>query len=260
MKKRKLKNELLSELIHKKEETPDHDKSDRSPVISQRSKLKHDLKIFERKDFTETQKKFLELVFDKNTKMIFVSGPAGTAKTYLSVYAALTLLNQKRISDIIYVRSAVESSDSKIGFLPGEVDDKMAPYIDPLLDKLDELLSKGDIDVLKKDKRISGVPVGFLRGKNWNAKVVIADEAQNMSWKELVTFITRIGEFSKVLILGDPLQSDINGRSGFVRMVETFSGDDDKQEGIHVFKLTDEDIVRSKLVRHIIKKLEKIKT
>ena len=233
-------------------------KRDNSPVVSQRPKLKHNLKIFQR-EFTETQKRFLELVFDKNTKMVFVSGPAGTAKTYLAVYAALTLIDQKRMSDIIYVRSVVESSDAKLGFLPGEMDEKMAPYIDPLLDKLEELLSRSDIDVLKKDKRITGMPVGFLRGRNWNAKVIIADEAQNMTWKELVTFITRTGEFSKVLILGDPIQSDINGKSGFIKMTETFGEDDDRSEGIHVFKLTEEDIVRSRLVRHIIKKLEKVK-
>jgi phosphate starvation-inducible PhoH-like protein len=252
--KQKKQRELTESPLQSSQEV----KRDNSPIVPQRPKLKHTLNIFQR-ELTETQKKFLELVFDKNTKMVFVSGPAGTSKTYLAVYAALTLLNQKRMSDIVYVRSVVESSDSKLGFLPGEMDDKMAPYIDPLLDKLEELLPRSDIEVLKKDKRITGMPVGFLRGRNWNAKIIIADEAQNMTWKELVTFITRTGEFSKVFILGDPLQSDINGKSGFIKMIEHFGDEEDRNEGIHVFKLTEQDIVRSRLVRHIIKKLEKVK-
>ena len=258
MKQKKLKNGGALERLQSQNVEP---KRDNSPIIPQRPKLKHNLKITERfeQKLTENQKKLLELVLDKHTKMIFVSGPAGTAKTYLAVYAALKLLDEKKMSDIIYVRSVVESADSKVGFLPGEIDDKMAPYLEPLVDKMDELLPRSDIDVLKKDKRITGMPVGFLRGRNWNAKVIIADEAQNMTWKELVTFITRTGEFSKVILLGDPIQSDINGKSGFIKMTELFSDEEDHSEGIYSFRLTEDDIVRSRLVRYIIKKLEKVK-
>ena len=111
---------------------------DKSPVIPQRSKIRNALNIRERQ-YTEKQKEFLKLAFDKNTKIIFVTGPAGTGKTYLSVYAALKMLSDKRLSDLIYIRSAVESSENRLGFLPGEVDEKMNPYIQPLMDKLDEL-------------------------------------------------------------------------------------------------------------------------
>lgn len=86
------------------------------------------------------------------------------------------LINDKRVSELIYIRTAVESSDSKLGFLPGEMDDKMSPYIQPLIDKLEELLPKHDIDKLKKEERIHGAPVNFLRGLNWNAKCIVADE------------------------------------------------------------------------------------
>jgi phosphate starvation-inducible PhoH-like protein len=175
----------------------------------------------------------------------------------MAIYAALTLLNQRRVSDLIYIRSAVESSEAKLGFLPGEAEDKMAPYLAPLLDKLIELLPKGDIDYLKKDGRVSSIPVGFLRGLNWNTKVIISDEAQNMTFKELFTLITRTGEFSKVFILGDPEQSDINGKSGFVRMMSYFDDEESKANGIQVFKFTDDDIVRSGLVQFIIKKVRK---
>ena len=229
---------------------------DTSPIIPQRNKIRNLLSIYQR-NLNEKQKQFLELVMDKNTKVVFVSGPAGTSKTYMSVYCELTLLNQRRVSDLIYIRSAVESSDTKLGFLPGEADEKMAPYLAPLIDKLVELLPKSDIDTLKKENRISSIPVGFLRGLNWNAKVVIADEAQNMTFKELFTLITRTGEFSKMFILGDPDQSDINGKSGFIKMMSYFDDEESRANGIQVFRFTDDDIVRSGLVQFIIKKVKK---
>jgi len=229
---------------------------DNSPFIPQRGKINDSLNIYKR-ELTDTQKKFLSVAFDKNTKIMFVSGPAGTSKTYLSVFVALNMLNDRRVSDLIYIRSAVESSESKLGFLPGEADEKMAPYIQPLLDKLIELLPKSDIDKLMKDDRITAVPVGFLRGLNWNAKAIITDEAQNMTSKELLTLITRMGEFSKLFILGDPEQSDINQKSGFTKTLSIFDDEESKQNGIQVFKFTEDDIVRSGLVQFIIRKLKK---
>ena len=246
--------------MKKKNQTPTDlqspkDNLDRSPVIPQRSKLKSVLKIFKR-ELTDRQKQFLALASDKNAKIIFVSGPAGTAKTYLSIFHALTMINEKRVSDLVYIRSAVECSDAKLGFLPGEADEKMTPYIQPLLDKMAELLPKLDIDILLKEERVTGIPVGFLRGLNWNAKAIIADEAQNMTYKELLTLITRTGEFSKVFILGDPEQSDINGKSGFIKMIGQFN-EESRQNGIHVFCFTEDDIVRSGLVQFIIRKVKK---
>jgi phosphate starvation-inducible PhoH-like protein len=230
---------------------------DHSPIIPQRSKLKNQLHIYQR-DLTLKQKEFLELASDKSTKIIFVSGPAGTSKTFLAVLTALNMINTKRVSDLIYIRSAVESSDTKLGFLPGEANEKMAPYIQPLLDKLAEFLPKGDVDILLKEERVSAVPVGFLRGLSWNAKVIIADEAQNMTYKELFTLITRTGEFSKVFILGDPEQSDINGKSGFIKMLSHFDDEESRENGIYVFRFTEDDIVRSGLVQFIIKKIKKV--
>ncbi len=249
MKKKAQKIQDLIPLLN--EPKPDH-----SPVIPQRTKLRSVLKIFQR-ELTEKQKEFLALASDKTTKIIFVSGPAGTSKTFLAVFHALTMINEKRVSDLIYVRSAVECSDAKLGFLPGEADEKMAPYIQPLLDKMTELLPKGDIDILVKEERVTGIPVGFLRGLNFNAKVIIGDEAQNMTFKELFTLITRTGEFSKVFILGDPEQSDINGKSGFIKMLSHFDDEESRRNGIHVFRFTEDDIVRSGLVQFIIGKIRK---
>ena len=249
----KKKNKTHTEIVN----PPTNDLvKDRSPIIPQRSKLKSVLKIYER-ELTAKQKEFLSLAADKTTKIIFVSGPAGSSKTFLAVLHALKMINEKRVSDLIYIRSAVESSDTKLGFLPGEADEKMAPYIQPLLDKLTEMLPKSDIDLLLKEERVAGVPVGFLRGLNWNAKVIIADESQNMTYKELFTLITRTGEFSKVFILGDPEQSDINGKSGFIKMISHFDDEESRANGIHVFRFTADDIVRSGLVQFIIKKVKK---
>ena len=242
--------------MKKNKRTEQNKVEDTSPIIPQRNKISHQLLIHKR-DLNEKQKQFLELAMDKTTKIVFVSGPAGTSKTYMAVYAALTLLNERRVSDLIYIRSAVESSEAKLGFLPGEADEKMAPYLAPLVDKLIELLPKSDIDYLKKDGRVSSIPVGFLRGLNWNTKVIISDEAQNMTFKELFTLITRTGEFSKVFICGDPEQSDINGKSGFLRMISYFDDEESKANGIQVFKFTEDDIVRSGLVQFIIKKVKK---
>lgn len=228
--------------------------SDKSPIIPQRSKLKTDLTIFHR-DLTPKQNAFVTLSQNKKSKLIFVSGPAGTSKSYISVYSSLLLLNSKRISDIIYVRSPVESAEKSIGLLPGEISDKLSPYMQPLLDKLEELLPKSDISFLKKDDRFAGIPIGFLRGLNWNAKAIILDEAQNCTFKELYTFITRIGEFSKVFVLGDPDQSDINGKSGFIKMMDIFDDDESKEHGIFTYRFDENDIVRSELVKFISKKI-----
>lgn len=232
-------------------------KKDTSIIVPQKSKIKNELNIIKR-ELNEKQKLFLELAMDKNTKMIFISGPAGTSKTYISIMAALQLLNLKKVSDLIYLRSAVESSDSKIGFLPGEIEDKISPYLQPLLEKLMELLPKTEVDELKKDGHVSSVPIGFLRGLNWNAKCIISDESQNMTQKELITLITRAGEFSKLFIIGDPDQADIGNKSGFTKILNLFDDQESRENGIFTFNFTEDDIVRSGLVKYIIKKIKKL--
>lgn len=232
-----------------------HENNDNSPIVKQRSKLKTPLTLFQR-PLNDKQQEFLKIALDKNTKMVFLSGPAGTSKTYMSLYAAIELLNLKKQSDIIYIRSAVESSEKGLGYLPGEISEKLSPYLRPLYDKLDELLNKIDVDRLRKEDRVESIPVGFVRGANWNAKVIIVDEAQNMTFKELTTVITRIGEFSKMFICGDPMQSDINGKSGLKQMIQIFNDMDSKQNGIYTFEFDEEDIVRSQLVKFIIRKLK----
>jgi phosphate starvation-inducible PhoH-like protein len=232
-------------------------KKDTSPIIPQKPKIKSELPIYKR-ELTDKQKEFVKHALNKDTKLMFVRGPAGTSKTYISIYCALLLMNDKKVSDLLYVRSATECSKSKIGFLPGDAKDKMNPYIQPLEDKLIELLPRCTIEFLKNESRINTIPIGYMRGLNWNAKCIVVDEAQNITDDELITIMTRIGEFSKVFILGDPDQSDIGPFSGFSKIMDHFSDDVDKQNGIISFTFTEDDIVRSELVKYIVKKLKSL--
>jgi phosphate starvation-inducible PhoH-like protein len=256
--KRKNRKELpdMGEDVVKSATKHPEDAIDESPIVYQKSKLTRLLNINKR-PLTDKQQEFLKLALAKSTKMIFVSGPAGSSKTFIAILAGLMLMNEKKLSDIIYVRSAVESSEKSLGFLPGEMKDKLSPYLQPLEEKLMELLPKHDIAMLKKEERLEPMPCGFMRGLNWNAKFILADEAQNMTQKELTTLITRIGEFSKVFVCGDPMQSDLPpGKSGFMRMYDHFNDEESRANGIYTFEFTDEDIVRSALVKYIIGKLK----
>lgn len=231
-------------------------KKDTSPRIPQRDKLKGklELKPF---NWTDKQKQFIELANHKDTKVIFIEGPAGSAKTLLATFVALELLNDKRVAEIMYLRSAVESADTKMGFLPGDLDEKMYYYGVPLLDKLDELLTKSQVSELLADDRIKIFPVNYIRGQSWASKAIIVDEAQNLTQKELVTVLTRVGERSKCFVLADPMQSDINGKSGaFVRLSELFNDDESERQGIHYFRFDEEDIMRSGLCRFLVSRFK----
>jgi len=229
---------------------------DTSPYIHQRDKISKTLTINNKAKLTTKQEDFLKLCINKTTKIVFVSGPAGCSKTFMSVLASLHLLNDKKVSDVLYVRSVVESADSKIGYLKGSEEDKLAPYLTPLLEKLSEFLDGNDIAYLQKDERITGTCLSFLRGSHFAARSIISDESQNMTKKELITLITRMGNFSKLYVCGDPEQSDIGNKSGFIELFNLFNDDESKENGIYCFEFTEEDIVRSELVKYIVKKLK----
>lgn len=234
-------------------------KKDTSPHVPQRDKLKGQIQI---KPFqwTDKQKEFLNLALDKTTKVVFVSGPAGSSKTLLSTYSALDMVIQRRVSDILYIRSAVESADSSIGYLPGEVDDKMAYYGIPFMDKLGELLNKEDIETLKKEGRIEVQPVNFIRGQSWNARVIIVDEAQNMTSKEIYTILTRIGKFSKCFVLADPTQSDMHhGISGFEPSAKHYADQEGNRNGVYYYEFGEEDIMRDPLVKFLVRRYQFMK-
>ena len=153
---------------------------------------------------------------------------------------------------------ATTTTQEKIGHLPGELDQKFQPYSLPLLDKLDELVSKTTSDKLMKQEYIKCLPVNFTRGLTFHNSVVIIDEAQNLTRQELVTLLTRCGEETKYVIIGDTNQSDINGKSGFKPILQAFDTDNSVVNGIHTFKFEKSEIVRSKLLKHIVQVLESV--
>ncbi len=210
------------------------------------------------KKLTEKQKVFLNLSTEDTTKIMFVSGPAGSTKTYMAVMSALRHLQKDNSLDLLYVRTAIESADKGLGALPGTIEEKFNPYMAPLEDKLQELLPNNSTiktDLLKSG-RVQAMPINYLRGANWTNKIVVADESQNFTFRELVTMITRIGENSKLFICGDSMQSDINGKSGFTPMVNLFNDEESKEKGIHTFWFNESDILRSEILKYIITKLK----
>ena len=213
---------------------------------------------FNKFDLTEKQKGFLETAFNQDTKMVFLLGPAGSSKTFCAVYAALHLFNMNNEFDIVYARTIAESAEKGLGSLPGVVEEKFDPFIAPLLDKLEEIVSSTSAKMLKDGGIISCAPVNYMRGASWKNKIVINDESQNFSKKELITLITRIGENTKYFICGDLMQSDINGRSGLKLISDLFDNDESISKGIHVLRFGKEDIMRSEILKFIIEKLEKL--
>ncbi|MGA0119975.1 MAG: PhoH family protein [Methylophilaceae bacterium] len=220
--------------------------------------LNHKIRFKERKfKFTENQIDFLKTAFDPQTKLLFLSGPAGTAKTYMAAYSALQMMVDSDLEKgILYVRSIAESAQRSMGALPGDLKEKFAVFASPFYDKLDEILLTQDIKVLREKGMFDCIPVNYVRGSNWNDTIVIIDEAQNFSHSELLTVLTRIGENSKIIICGDAMQSDINN-SGFADIFNIFNDEESQNNGVVCKQFTSDDIKRSEIVKFIVSKLEK---
>ena len=205
---------------------------------------------------TDKQKQLLKIIFDNDSKIIFISGPAGTSKTYVAIYGALQLYNMNNERGITYVRTIAESGEKSLGALPGEMAEKINPYMMPMNEKLDELLIPGQASIVKEKEIVKGMPINYLRGASWRDEIVIADESQNFTFKELTTLMTRLGRGSKLIICGDPMQSDINGKSGFADMYSLFNDEDSREKGIHTFHFGAEDIQRSEILKYVITKIQ----
>lgn len=231
-------------------------KPDKSPYVPQDSKIGFDLHIRERRDVTAKQRQLIDIILDPDTKVVFVNGPAGTSKTWCAIYCGLRLLAERRLSHITYVRTIIESASKSLGALPGEVSSKMEPFLMSLADKLDEFLPIAEKNQLLKENRARGVAVNHLRGASLNAQFIICDEGQNYTRKELTTAITRLGQFSKMVILADPAQSDVNGHSGFMPFFDLFNDEVSREQGIHCFSFTKADIVRVGILRYICERIE----
>lgn len=262
MSKKKLKKKEIEEINNSVKNLKNGEIRDCSPFVPQMGKIKFNLGIRERDDLTERQRVIIETMMHKDTKCVMIDGFWGTGKSFISILAALKLINEKRCSDLLFLRNPVESSQSgRLGFLKGSLDEKMEPYLQILWQKIEELLPHGDIDKLKAENRIQGVPLGLTRGLSWNAKVIVVDEAASLTYDDILLIMSRCGKFTKIFFIGDSEnQNDIGSKSGFKKIFDQFSDMESKENGIFTFELKEEkDIVRSDFVRFILKKVGKIK-
>ena len=189
-----------------------------------------------------------------NNDMVFAVGPAGTGKTYLSIALAVKALKEKTIKKIILSRPAVEAGE-KLGFLPGDMKDKIDPYLQPLYDALEDMLPQAKLQEMMEKHVIQIAPLAFMRGRTLSDAVVILDEAQNTTCAQIRMFLTRMGWNTKMIITGDMTQIDLprEQKSGLKEALGILTG----IEGIGVVELTRKDIVRHKLVTRIVNAFER---
>ena len=198
------------------------------------------------------QKKYVDAI--KHNTCTFGIGPAGTGKTYLAVAMAVVALKNKDAERIILTRPAVEAGE-KLGFLPGDLQQKVDPYLRPLYDAINEMLGPDAFARLLERQQIEVAPLAYMRGRTLNDAFIILDEAQNTTSEQMKMFLTRMGTGSKMVITGDVTQIDLPGirKSGLVEALEVLKGVDD----IAICRLTHRDVVRHELVQAIVKAYEK---
>jgi len=204
---------------------------------------------------TPNQLKIVESV--KKNDMVFVTGPAGTGKTYISVALAVKALKNKEVKRIILTRPAVEAGEH-LGFLPGDMKEKLDPYMQPLYDALFDMIPSSKLQEYMERNVIQIAPLAFMRGRTLDHAFVILDEAQNTTRGQMKMFLTRMGMNAKFIITGDPSQTDLikNQKSGLKEALELLKDID----GVDIIRLSDHDVVRHPLVKKIIdvyKKVEK---
>ena len=201
---------------------------------------------------TPNQKKMVELM--SSNDILFAIGPAGTGKTYTAVALAVRALKNKEIKRIILARPAVEAGEN-LGFLPGDLKEKIDPYLRPLYDALDDMIPPEKLKFYIENRVIEIAPMAFMRGRTLDNAYVILDEAQNATDLQLKMFLTRMGPNAKFIVTGDLSQIDLpkKTQSGLLKAVNILEG----IKGIHFAYLTFEDVVRHRLVKDIIKAYEK---
>ncbi|MBT7310701.1 PhoH family protein [bacterium] len=196
---------------------------------------------------TKGQREYIESI--RNNDIVFAVGPAGTGKTYLAVVMAVDYLQKKLIDRIILVRPAVEAGE-QLGFLPGDLQDKIDPYLRPLYDALADTVGLSRIQQYMSSGVIEAAPLAFMRGRTLNNAFVILDEAQNTTIGQMKMFLTRLGHQSKAVITGDITQVDLNEKenSGLILVQDVLA----ETEGVDFVELFQDDVVRHPLVRKIV--------
>jgi len=201
---------------------------------------------------TVGQKKYVEAMLKHD--IVVAIGPAGTGKTYLAVAMAVAALRQKEVERIVLVRPAVEAGES-LGYLPGDFQEKIAPYLRPLYDALRDMMDPERVRRLTEIGTIEVIPLAYMRGRTLNDAFVILDEAQNSTMPQMKMFLTRLGFSSRAVVTGDITQIDLTSRklSGLVRIQEILTD----IKGIEFVYLNESDVVRHRLVREVIKAFER---
>lgn len=200
---------------------------------------------------TANQKEYIRTVAEN--VITFCQGVAGSGKTHIAIGMALEYLLEEKVSKIVITRPVVESGE-KIGYLPGTAEEKIHPYLLPLLDEVNHFISTAQYVGLKTNNKIEIVPLGLMRGRNFHNSFIVADECQNASYDQLKMLLTRIGNNSKMVLTGDVSQSDLHRhmQGGFYNMISVLEG----MEGIGVSRLDHSDIVRNPIIGKIIGRLD----
>jgi phosphate starvation-inducible PhoH-like protein len=201
---------------------------------------------------TQNQKKLVESVEEND--VVFAIGPAGTGKTYVAVALAVRALKNRTVKKIILTRPAVEAGEN-LGFLPGDLKEKVDPYLRPLYDALDDLFPSEKLAFFMENRTIEIAPLAYMRGRTLDNAFIILDEAQNATTLQLKMFLTRLGPSAKAIITGDLSQIDLphNQKSGLRQAIDLFGNID----GIAITHLNTEDVVRHRLVKDILRAYEK---
>ena len=204
---------------------------------------------------TKGQLKYVEIMLAND--LTFCIGPAGTGKTYLAVAIAVSMLKKKQIRRIVLARPAVEAGE-KLGFLPGDIQAKVNPYLRPLFDALEDMMDFTQMRKFIELDIIEIIPLAFMRGRTLNEAVIICDEAQNTSPLQMLMVLTRLGHGSKMIITGDITQIDLGAsrKSGMVEAIDLLR----RIKGIGCIELTQRDIVRHRLVQNVVRAYKKGKT
>jgi phosphate starvation-inducible PhoH-like protein len=226
---------------------------DNSPITAETSKA---ITVYSHKKViepnTKGQLKYVETMLAND--LTFCIGPAGTGKTYLAVAIAVSMLKKKQIRRIVLARPAVEAGE-KLGFLPGDIQAKVNPYLRPLFDALEDMMDFTQMRKFMELDIIEIIPLAFMRGRTLNEAVIICDEAQNTSALQMLMVLTRLGHGSKMIITGDITQIDLptGQKSGMVEALELLR----RIKGIGSVELTQRDIVRHRLVQNIVRAYKK---
>lgn len=201
---------------------------------------------------TANQKKLVEAA--QNHDIVFATGPAGTGKTYTAVALAVKALKEKQVKKIIITRPAVEAGEN-LGFLPGDLKEKIDPYLRPIYDALDDMIQAEKLKFFIENRTIEIAPLAYMRGRTLNNAFILLDEAQNTTPNQIKMFLTRMGPLSKTIITGDKTQIDLpkNQKSGLVEALNILKN----VKGIGFVELDGRDVVRHKLVKEILAAYEK---